>query len=292
MLAKLIKYNLKPVIKSLLPFTILLFFSVILFNVTGYETELIFDVQGDRTALIDVIDASELQKFIHGLASFLISCSLILLIATTIKSLWQRFSINFYSDEAYLTHTLPIPHKTLWNAQFINIIIASASVVLIMALGCLLLVLSPSGLQLLDSLGLIGGCAHCVGEYYSVEPLELSFYLLYGFIVFIEIVFLTLCGITGIIIKHRLSKKLALISGVIIYMACSSLLLAIFLLIGQFDKDILGVFGGAPVRVPDLEIDISYMTRAILYIELIYCCYCTALYFVDRKLLKHGINLD
>lgn len=290
MLFKLIKHNLKPIFKSILPFAVLLFTVVILFNVTSYTTESV--VVDDERLVVDIIHASELQQFLHGLANLMISCSLILLFASAIRAIWHRFRNNFYGDEAYLTHTLPVARRTLWNAQVLSILITFLGVVLIMVLSCLLLTLTPSGMMLLDSLGLVGGCAHCVDEYYYVEPLELSFYLIYGFIVFVELTFLTLCGITATIIKNRVGNKLALLSGVVIYMLCSTLLLGIFYLIGQCDQDILRVFDGVPLRTPGFEIDMSYMTRALLYISLIYCAYCTTLYFVDQKLLRRGINLD
>lgn len=290
MLFKLIKHNLKSIFKSILPFIVLLLATVILFNVTAYTTESV--VVDDERLVVDIIHASEIQQFLHGLFEFMISCSLILLFAFTVRAIWSRFRNNFYGDEAYLTHTLPVARRTLWNAQILSVLVAFLGVILVMVLSCLFLTLTPSGMRLLDSLGLVGGCAHCVGTYYYVEPLELSFYLIYGFIVFIELTFLTLCGVTAIIIKNRVGNKLALLSGVVIYMLCSTLLLGIFYAIGQFDQDILRVFDGVPFRTPGLEIDMSYMTRALLYIGLIYCAYCTALYFVDQKLLKRGINLD
>lgn len=292
MLLKLIKHNLKPIIKSILPFVVLLFASVALFNFTAYEPEDVYAIRDDYSVLVDTILPSDFQLFLHGLANFMISCSVILLFAAAIRSIWRRFSANFYGDEAYLTHTLPIKRSTLWNAQILSIFIVFVTIIAVIALNCLFITVTPSGFRLLGSLGLISGCPACVGDYYHIEPLALGFYLTYCLVVFMELTFLTFCGITGIIIKNRLGNKYAILSGVAIYMLSSLLLIGLFYLISNFDSAILGILNGAPMYVPGWDIDTSYMMRALLYIGLIYCVYCAALYATDQKLLKRGINLD
>lgn len=292
MLFKLIKHNLKPIFKNILPFIALLLASVTLFNFTAYEPEDIYAIQDGQKVLVDTIMPSGLQLFLHGLASLMIYCSLILLFAVTIGAICRRFKTNFYGDEAYLTHTLPVKRSTLWSAQILSIVTTFLGVILAIVLNFLLLSLTRNGLQLLESFGLVSGCTHCVGDYYYVAPLEFGYYLTYSLVVFMELAFLALCGITGIIIKNRLANKYAVLSGVAIYMLGSILLLGLFCLISNSDNAILDIFDMTTVRTPDPAINASHMTRALLYIDLVYCFYCTALYFADQKLLKRGINLD
>ena len=131
-----------------------------------------------------------------------------------------------------------------------------------------------------------------VNEYYSLAPRELSFYLSYSFILFTELAFIMLCSITGIILGHRSTKNLSLISGIAIYLLGSALLVGIFLLLAKLDVDISQLYEGAPINTPGYSPTLGYVTRALFYISTVYACYCLVLYFVDQKLLRHGINLD
>lgn len=289
MLFKLTKYNLQSIFKSILPFLILFFFSVVFFNLTNYDIELIYD---DSHLIVAEIPSSEFLQFLHGLASFMISCSPILLAASTLKAIWRRFKINFFSDEAYLTHTLPIPRSTLWNAQILSVLITFASLALFLVLNCFILMLTPDGQKLLDSFGLLGGCAHCVGQYHYIEPLELSFYLSFILTIFAEFTFMTFCGMTGIILKNRYKKNIAIVSGCAIYLFGGMALIGLFLLISHFDPDILRTLNGMPFRTPGFDFDTSYFDRAFFYIGTIYTVFSAAMYFINRKLLAKGIDLD
>lgn len=274
MLAKLIKYNLKPIIKSILPFIALLYFSVILFTITAYTPEDVYAIQDGQRIIVDTILPSSLQQFIHGLANFLISCSLILLFAVAIRTIVQRFKISFYSDEAYLTHTLPISRRTLWNAQICTAALTIASVIIVLIPSCFILTLTRNGQQLLESFGLISGCTHCFGEYFSIEPLSPAMYLSYIFLVFTELSFLTLCCIFSIILGNRFHKSSAFLLGIGVYFLGSCLLTGIFYFITNFDQGASQLLEGLPIATPGHVPDTSFMARALSYIGIIYLCYC------------------
>lgn len=292
MLLKLIKHNLGPIFKAILPFIVALFASVLLFTFTVYDTVTTTEVHDGREIIVDTIMANDLQQFIHGLSQFLISCSLILLVAVAIRIIWRRFKSNFYGDEAYLTHTLPIPRRTLWNTQICIILITFVSIILVAIINCLILALTRDGQQLLESLGLIGGCSHCVGAYYYIEPLSFTFYLSYIFVALTEFIFLTLCGLFGIIASNYFSKNIALLSGLGAYLIGSALIIGIFFLISILDPAILDMFHSQRLATPGYDPDLSFMTRALFYIGAIYTCHCIILYLTNRKLLNQGVNLD
>ena len=44
-------------------------------------------------------------------------------IINTIMRSWVRFRDSLYKDEAYLTHTLPVTKKELYNSKFIQTLI-------------------------------------------------------------------------------------------------------------------------------------------------------------------------
>lgn len=293
MFTKLLKYNLKSVLKSILPFIIFLLAATIMMNITSYDRELGYiEIAGAMSQT--VLDPPAVTAFWNGLAQFLLYIAFILLIAATVRANWRRFSNSFYSDEAYLTHTLPVSRSTLWGSMFTTILISFLVVIATLVLSGFLLVLSGSGQRFLDHLGLLGGCVNCFGDYYSLAPREFSFYLSYSSILLAEFVFLTLCGITGIILGHRSSKNLSLVFGAIIYLFGSALLVGIFLLLTQLDPEISQLFDGVPINTPGFShsAELSYISRAIFYIGTIYACYSIILYFVDQKLLQRGINLD
>lgn len=291
MFLKLLKHNLKAVLKSISPFIVFLLAAVIMMNITSYDRELGYlEIAGVMSQT--VLDPPATLAFLNGLAQFLIYISLILLLAATVRANWRRFSNNFYSDEAYLTHTLPVSRAALWNSMFITILISFLVVIAILIFSCFLLVLSGSGQRFLDSLGLLGGCVNCFGDYYSLAPREFSFYLGYAFILFTELIFLTLCGITGIILGHRSSKNLTIISGTLIYILSSILLVCIFFFLTQFDPGISQLIDGIPLNTPNSSPALNQISRALFYISLVYTAYSVAFYFIDQKLLKHGINLD
>lgn len=285
MFGKLIKYNLKAIFKSILPFIVALFVSVIFFNLTDYTIELVLD---ENHNVIDEIVSSEICMSLHGFAQFFLYISLILLAATTLRAIWRRFSTNFFSDEAYLTHTLPVSRTTLWNAQICSVLIVLISVIAFVILNCFILLLTRDGQRTLDSLGLLGGCAHCVGDYYYIEPKSLSLYLVLTFIIFAEFLFMILCGMTGIILKNRFDRNIATLAGVLIYLIGGSI---IFCLAATSISSANLNFGPS-LGIYGTETSANSGYSAIFLIGSIYACYSIILYFVDQKLLKHGINLD
>lgn len=291
MFFKLLKHNLKSVLKSILPFIIFLLAAVIMMNITSYDRELGYiEIAGVMSQT--VLDPPATVAFWNGLAQFLIYISLILLLAASVRANWRRFSNSFYSDEAYLTHTLPVSRTVLWGSMVATILLSLLTIIIVLAFSGFLLALSGSGQRFLDSLGLLGGCVNCFGDYYSLAPREISFYLSYIFVLFAELTFLILCGTTGIILGHRSSKNLTLISGAAIYLLGSTLIVGIFLLLTQLDPEISQLFDGIPLNTPGYSPTLDYISRAIVYISLIYSAFSITLYFVDQKLLKHGINLD
>lgn len=290
MLAKLIKYNLKPIFKSLLPFIVLLFTSIIIFNVSDYNPDYAFN---DNHDVISILEPHPIQQFIHGFADFAIIGSFILLFAVAIRSIWRRFQHNFYSGAAYLTHTLPVPRHTLWNVHCLSALITFLAAIFVIILGALLLILTHGGQQRLESFGLIGGCSHCVGDYYYIEPLPIGFYLSYGLAFLAELIFITFCGFFGIIIGQRLRSKPSLLAGLGVFLIGNLLLLAFYLFISSINPQLVTIIGTFPTMLtPGQTYDYSSMSHLLLCASLIYICYNVILYFINRQLLDRGINLD
>ncbi len=295
MFINLIKYNLKYILKTTSIFASLFLISIILFNVTGYDTTLIFDEANNYAVIRETFSKPAIFQFLHTLFYNLIYISFVCFVLITILKTWRRFQNTFYSDEAYLTHTLPVSRNTLWNTQICSALLIVLSVLIVAIVGSLLLALSRDGMQILESLGLVGGCTHCVNNYYYVELRDFGFYLTFAFIIFTELAFILFCGFTGIIIGHRFNNHSSIwarVSGFGIYVVASIILLKIIYLLSLFIPSLRYIFGDPAGHQAGLYDDPNFIITTLFYIGIVYVCYNLVLYVTGRKLLKRGINLE
>ncbi len=293
MFIKLIKYDLKYLFKSIRIFIVLFLASIILFNLTSYTVELILDpITHD---VIDEIAPPSIIMFLHSAAYLAIFTFIFGLIFMTLMSIWRRFKTNFYSDEGYLTHTLPITRSTLWNAKVCGTLLIIFCLVIVFGLGAGLLAFTKNGLELLQSIGLVNGCTGCVGQYYFVEPCSLSYYLSLIFALYTQLSFIAFCGLTGIIIGHRFTSHRnthAVLAGFAIYLICALILVGLIFLYSQINPELAFIFESTesssinPTDAPNLAV------HSLVGASLVYSIYIVGAYFLNRQLLKRGINLD
>ena len=102
MLIKLLKYDLKYMIKNMSIFYILSIFFAIL-------TRILFNIE--QSVIISIIGQISVGCMFAMIANTLIN---------TIMRSWIRFRDSLYKDEAYLTHTLPVTKNELYNSKFIQ----------------------------------------------------------------------------------------------------------------------------------------------------------------------------
>ena len=102
MLGKLLKYDLKYMIKNMCVFYILSIFFAI-------TTRILFEVE--QSVIINIIGQISVGCMFSMLASTLIN---------TMMRSWVRFSSSLYKDESYLTHTLPVTKNDLYNSKLIQ----------------------------------------------------------------------------------------------------------------------------------------------------------------------------
>ena len=100
MLSKVLKYDLKFVYKVLLVFySLVIFFAILTRLCFSFENSFILNI---------------LANIFSGFTiSFMFS-----ILINNLMRLWARFIKNCYSDESYLTHTLPINKKTIYASKF------------------------------------------------------------------------------------------------------------------------------------------------------------------------------
>ena len=98
MLSKLLKYDLKYMIKNMCVFYILSIFFAI-------TTRLLFEVE--QSVIINIMGQISVGCMFAMLANILIN---------TMMRSWIRFNNSLYKDESYLTHTLPVTKNDIYNS--------------------------------------------------------------------------------------------------------------------------------------------------------------------------------
>ena len=120
MLNKLLKYDLKSINIVLIVFYGLsIFFSLL-------------------TRIFLSIDNSFVSNVIGQICNGTMIAMMFNIIINNLIRLWVRFKQNFYGDESYLTHTLPVEKKTLYLSKFIVSVITLLISILVIVLSYIL----------------------------------------------------------------------------------------------------------------------------------------------------------
>ncbi len=265
MLKKLLKYEIKNTIKFLVIFySIAVIFAVI--------TRILFAFE-DSSFMVYFFG-----QFCQGITISMMCSALF----NNIIRLWVRFRQNFYGDESYLTHTLPVTKGTLYAAKFINSIVS------------LLITMVVSGICLF-----IMYYANHIGE--SIKSFVFPAADLYGtstitlILVFILLLFLQFfnilqCGYTGIVLGHKANSKkigLSVLFSGIIYMISQAVSI-LFMLVGAFyDTRIFELFTELnpiipPVVLKHLVIITVISSTVVIIVN----------YLISIKVFKKGVNVD
>ena len=105
MLVKLLKYDLKYMLKNMIIFYILSIFFAI-------TTRILFSL--DNSVMINIISQISVGCMFSMVASTLVN---------VLMRSWVRFRDSIYKDEAYLTHTLPVTKNEIYDSKFIQTLI-------------------------------------------------------------------------------------------------------------------------------------------------------------------------
>lgn len=263
MLGKLIKYDLKWILKLILIYCSLGIF----FAVTGRLFGLI-----ENSMFFDII-----SKVCNGI-------SIAMLINAVVNAAirgWVRVTFNLYKDESYLTHTLPIKKNTQFLSKILSILITMLIAVVVTIAGLIIMYLSKDTMEFLKtSLNIITD---------SLNTSIASLIITLSVLVFLQLVFITFSGVFGIVLGHTFNRKKSIYTVVIgfgTYMCASVIILLITLLLSVFNDNIYSIlFGGAAVNVETL-LTLSWVISAI-YLVLI-----GILYFVTNKIFNKGVNIE
>ena len=261
MLGKLFKYDFKWINKVMyIYFAIFLIITVCVKIVEGME----------QTLLMVIID-----KILSGM---FISCCISIIITCFIR-IWVRFMTNFYKDESYLTHTLPVTKSELFNSKVISSILSLILSIVVVLIGIFYVYLGNNGFEVLKNM------------YQSlVNVYNSSFAVLFvvGLIVIVllEVIYFMLSGMFGIVMGYRSNNHKTLksiIIGIFTYGILSIISVSIFSLIGNYAEFNIVVDG-----FPDLNTVRSMGITGIV----IYFVFDVLYYFVIKRIFNSGVNVD
>lgn len=279
-LGKLIKYDLKYLLKSITLFGTLLIACAILFNLTCYDSrqEIINGIN------ISVPDAPVFIQFLHTVFYNGIFIFIIAMFLNCIIRIWHRYRTNFFGDEAYLIHTLPVKRQTLWLSKFLSIALTVASALLVTIISLFILSLTHNGQLLVDTFGI------------GTQNLHPIFRLLYGLTILTQLLYIAICGVVGTTLDNRTGRSSArksIILGLAVYMAGVIIMLGVLLLASLIDPSIHAmIFGTDNATITYNISDYDFITCAIAGAVILYAIFITTLYGINQALLKKGINLD
>ena len=241
MLKKLLKY------KVLVVFYILVIFFAIFTRFMLYKDIAIIKIFGQVCSGITI--------------SMIIS-----IIINNIMRLWARFYNNFYKDEAYLTHTLPISKKILFLSKFLTSVITILVIILSLFI------------------------AYYTKDNYNLLLNMVSFKtLILVIILFIlEMVLLVLSGYFGILIgQSKNEKKMfkTVLYGFISYIVNQILFILVIFVVGVINKDVAVIFES---NINNFTIINNLLSVGVWYYFILIIVY----YYLCLYIFNKGVNIE
>lgn len=262
MLLKVLKYDLKFTYKNLIIFYSLSLFFALLGRICG-----LFDNSGIMLIL---------SKINNGIAvSMLVS-----VLINNLMRVWARLVLNFYKDESYLTHTLPVKKSTLYLSKVLCGLITMLTSTIVIAASLLICYYSKENIELLkNSLNIVANLYES-----STTNLLLQVFTL----LFLEFTFILLTGYIGIILGHKSNNNKMLKSclyGFLTYMALSIIILLVVYVSGLFNSDIMNIFTSTTFTLTTFK-------SILLIVMITYTVLIIIEYIVGLKTVESGVNID
>ena len=264
MLMKLLKYDLKYMIKNMGIFYILSIFFAI-------TTRILFNM--DQSVMIKILGQISVGCMFSMIASTLIN---------TMMRSWVRFRDSLYKDEAYLTHTLPVTKNELYNSKFIQTLIFFIIGFVIILVSLFITYYSKENWE-------------AITNYVRTITIGLNmtttfFVTMFFIVIFLEVFNAIQCGFYGIILGHKKNNgKIAysVLFGFIIYLVAQTIILGLVFVYGLFDPSVMKLFETATVNVDVNAFKTLAILSSLLYLLIIYVMSCLC-----KKSLNKGVNIE
>ena len=260
MLNKLLKYDLKYMIKNMSIFYILSIFFAI-------TTRILFNLEQSIMINISV-----------GCMFSMVASTLI----NTIMRSWVRFNDSIYKDESYLTHTLPVTKNNIYNSKFIQTLIFYFISFIIIILSIFITYYTKENWA---------GITNFIKNITTgLNMSTIFFVIMFIIIVFLEIFNAIQCGFLGMIIGHRFNSNKILYSvvfGFVAYLVAQTLILILLFIFGLFDPSIMELF-----KTSTINIDVNVFKTLTILSTVLYLIIIFTMRFICIKLLNKGVNVE
>ena len=263
MLKKLLKYDLENIFKFLV-----IFYSLALFF-------------GVLTRIFLNIEDSFIMNIIGQVCSGVTISMIFNILINNLMRLWVRFKHNFYGDESYLTHTLPVMKKTLYLSKVLTAIITLFTSVLVIGITLFVAYYSKEFIETLKNILLP------IANTYNSTVIKIL--LAFLFVFFLEFANALQSGYTGIILGHKMNNTktgFSVLYGFGTYTLTQIFALLMIFIVAIFNQDIMNLFFTNEIINVDMIKVIIYLAIIIYTITLI------AGYIINLKLFKKGVNVD
>lgn len=263
MLKKLLKYDLVNIFKFLVIFYILAIFF-------GILTRIFLELQN-----------SFMMNIIGQICSGATISMLVNILINNLMRLWARFKNNFYGDESYLTHTLPVEKKTLYLSKILTAVISLFTSILVIGITVFIAYYSKENIMFLKNMLLP------LANTYNSTIVKLL--LAFLFIFFLEFINALQVGYTGIILGHKMNHGktgFSVLFGFVTYICIQLIVLVMLFVIGLFNSDIMNLF------ITNEFINVDIVKFIIYVVIIIYTIIFIIGYIFNTKLFKKGVNID
>ncbi len=262
MLKKLLKYDLKNMLKSISIFYLL----SIVFAITTRILEGL-----NETIVVNIITQISMGIMFSMIASSIIN---------TLMRNWVRFKQTIYGDESYLTHTLPVTkHQILTSKSLL-----SALNLLITFIVCIISLLIAFYTK--DNIMYLKDLTTVISTSIDINPKV--FIVLVFMILYLEVYNIIISGYLGILLGHKKSNNkvgFSVLYGFITYILTQLIVLLCIYIIGLFNQDVMNVFTSN-------NLNYSIITPLIYTFTLIYIVIIYIVNIVSNKVFNKGVNVE
>ena len=264
MLNKLLKYDLKYMIKNMSIFYILSIFFAI-------TTRILFNIE--QSVIINIIGQISVGCMFAMIANTLIN---------TIMRSWIRFRDSLYKDESYLTHTLPVTKNDLYNSKFIQTLIFFFISFIVILISLFIAYYSKENWLAITNY---------VKTITTGLNMSTSFFITMAIIIiFLEVFNAIQCGFLGIILGNKMNNGkigYSVLFGFITYLVAQSLILGLVFVYGLFDSSIMELFKTATINIDVEAFKVLAILSSLLYIMIIFI-----MSILCKKELNKGVNVE
>ncbi len=263
MLKKLLKYDLKSGNKVLVIF---------------YALAILF---ATLTRLFSLFDDSLIFMVIGKICGGVTISMIFNILINNVMRLWSRFRSNFYGDESYLTHTLPVKRSTHYLSKTLTALITLIVSTFVSALSLFIAYYSKGAMEMIKAIILP------IADMLEINVL--GFIILIVFVLFLEIFNILQCGYIGMVLGHRCNSGkigFSVLLGLAVYSVSQMFVLLVIFIVALFNSNVMDLFLSSQLNSLD-TIKFIGVLAIVIYIVL-----AVIGYLVGDRLFKKGVNVD